>query len=83
MAKAWYFMMGENPMDPKSYYKVSTHNCLCGDRICSIYLKDNGTQPLAPFSSNMQKYITDAMATQQLQPMVPYNAKKYVYLRDS
>jgi hypothetical protein len=82
MSKEWYFFMGDDPLDAKNYYHVNAHNCLCGNRICSIYLYYTGRQPTAPLSANMQQYINDALATGQLQPAKPYYAKKYVYLRE-
>jgi hypothetical protein len=82
MAKAWYFFMGGDALSTNSYHKVEMHTCLCGDKICAIYLPDTGTTPKVPFSDNMTAYITSALATQRLQPEKPYHTKKYVYLRD-
>jgi len=82
MSKTWYFLMGGDPFALENYYAVPGHNCLCGNIICSIYLDNSGTHPTQPLSTNIKQYITDALATGQLQPAKPYNAKKYVYLRD-
>ena len=82
MAKAWYFYFSGEPFAVENYHRIDKHNCLCGDTICCIYVYDNGSHPQHPLSPNLQRYITDAMATGQLQPAKPYHAKKYVYLRD-
>jgi hypothetical protein len=82
MAKAWYFFIGGDVLSTESYHKVETHTCLCGDKICSIYLPDTGKKPQIPLSDNMTNYITRALATQKLQPEKPFDTKKFVYLRD-
>jgi len=82
MSKTWYFLMGGDPFELENYFAVPEHNCLCGNTICSIYLYNSGTHPTQPLSGNIKQYITDALATGQLQPAKPYHAKKYVYLRD-
>lgn len=88
MAKSWYaFVSGDDATDVKNYIKVhgGRFNCLCGFKICVVYASgvgENGTHPTDPFSSNLQLYIKNALATGQLQPEVPISSKKYVYLRD-
>lgn len=84
MAKSWYaFGGGDNYNDITNYYSMrdAKAQCLCGNEICVIYTEDNGTHPKEPLSINIQQYIKLALATQQIQPDHPYDAKKYVYLR--
>jgi len=83
MSRAWYVFMGNdnNPTATESYHKVSGSSCLCGERICVIYVYDNGKHPASPLSPNMIKYIHDGIATTLFQPSKPYDAKKYVYLK--
>ena len=81
MSRAWYVFIGNDPIASSNYYRVSGHNCLCGEQICCIYLYDNGLRPKDPLSPNIQNYIREALATGQLQPARPYSAKKYVYLK--
>jgi len=83
MAKSWYvFMGGTDPSNCANYFRVSVkHSCLCGDEICAIYSNDDGQQPTAPFSRNLLLYIATAVATGTIQPEVPINSKKYVYLK--
>lgn len=84
MARSWYgFIGGKDTTNPLNYFKLTggKHNCLCGNEICAIYVTDSGTHPKEPLSTNMQQYIQTALATGQLQPEIPYDAKKYVYLR--
>lgn len=85
MAKAWYFFMGGADADNKdvlNYHKLTVkHTCLCGIQLCAIYANDGGIHPSAPLSPNMMSYIDTALATTQIQPEVPYDAKKYVYLK--
>jgi hypothetical protein len=82
MTRSWYFYLGEDPLNSDNYYRVKAHNCLCGNRICSIYALGGETHPSAPLSRNLLTYIKNALATQMIQPSIPYDAKKYVYLRD-
>ena len=83
MSKAWYvFMGGLDTTSQSSYVRLyAKHDCLCGTEICAIYIKDSGFHPSEPFSQNMINYIKDALLTGRMQPSLPYNAKKYVYLR--
>ena len=82
MARSWYAFMGDDPTDYLNYYKLTIkHECLCGDQICAIYATGSGFQPDQILSQNMQKYIKDALSTMLIQPGVPFNAKKYVYLK--
>lgn len=82
MSKSWYAFIGGDPTNLISYYHLTVkHGCLCGDTICAIYAESEGLHPRTPFSENMQEYILQALTTGQLQPQVPYNAKKYVYLK--
>lgn len=83
MARSWYaFIGGDDPFNPLNYFQITVkHRCLCGNEICAIYAKDNGLHPEAPLSLNLQQYIKNALITEQLQPEVPFNAKKYVYLK--
>jgi len=81
--KRWYAFMGDDdPTDLAHYYRLDQPRpfCLCGDRICSVYMEDTGPQPTIPLSSNLQKYVRAALATEMMQPDTPYDAKKYVYL---
>lgn len=82
MSKSWYAFIYGDPLNVLSYAKLTTkHGCLCGNMICAIYATDDDRYPLEPFSSNMQQYIKNALVTGQLQPEVPFDAKKYVYLK--
>ncbi|WP_041887141.1 hypothetical protein [Pedobacter lusitanus] len=86
MAKSWYALLGGNPTDVTNYFKITNkHNCLCGDKICAIYATDDPDEelmrPMHPLSPNMQLYIKDALATGYIQPDIPFDARKYVYLR--
>lgn len=86
MARSWYaFIGGGNPNTVSNYYKIphGTHTCLCGPILCAIYAIDteNTPYPQEPLSENIQQYIKKALVTGQLQPDIPYDAKKYVYLR--
>jgi len=82
--KAWYGYFGEDgedPMDVSHYHILQKFKrfCLCGPRLCCIYVDFNGDHP-APLSENMRNYIEKALATELMQPDIPYDAKKYVYL---
>jgi len=83
MARSWYtFIGGDDPTDASNYYKLTVkHNCLCGDQICAVYATGSGTNPESSFSSNIQQYIRDALSSGQIQPEIPFIAKKHVYLK--
>lgn len=87
MIKSWYaFIGGDDVFNPMNYIRLtngSKHICLCGDKICAVYLPDNGRHPQSPISDNLQNYITNALVSGQLQPQIPWASKKYVYLRSS
>jgi len=83
MARSWYAFVNGNPQDVSNYFKLNAKfSCLCGNNICVIYAAGNERQPKAPLSYNMQRYIRNALDTGVIQPEYPYDAKKYVYLRD-
>ena len=83
MSKAWYVFIGGSDVTSQSNYLRATlkHNCLCGTEICAIYLPNTGFYPAQPFSETMKAYISDALVTGKIQPSLPYDAKKYVYLK--
>lgn len=83
MARSWYaFIGGNDPTDIKNYFKITIkHNCLCGNQICAIYATGDDLIPTIPFSRNILEYINQALITGQIQPEIPYNTKKYVYLK--
>ncbi|MBB6270420.1 hypothetical protein HDF26_000847 [Pedobacter cryoconitis] len=85
MARSWYAFIGGNPIEITNYYKATVkHSCLCGDQICAIYAVDagaNNLHPPFPLSDNMKQYIQNALITGQIQPEIPYNTRKYVYLK--
>ena len=83
MARSWYaFIAGGDPTDPERYWKATVkHTCLCGDQICAIYAKGEGSNPDVPLSPNMLKYINKALLTGQIQPETPIKSRKYVYLK--
>ncbi|MGY0036923.1 hypothetical protein [Pedobacter sp. NJ-S-72] len=84
MARLWYtFIGGNDPTNFLNYYKISVkHECLCGNQICAVYVAGNGnSHPDTNFSQNIQQYIKDALSTGQIQPEIPFNTKKYVYLK--
>jgi hypothetical protein len=85
MARSWYvFTGGDDPLNILNYYKIEVkHRCLCGTQICAIYATDSETDshPADPLSPNMKKYIKEALVTHELQPSMPWSAKKYVYLK--
>ena len=83
MSRVWYVFMGGSDTTLQSNYvrlRVK-HDCLCGTEICAIYIKNSGLHPTEPFSDNILTYINDAVLTGKMQPSLPYNTKKYVYLR--
>jgi len=84
MARSWYAFIGsDNPFEETNYFRITVKPvCLCGDRICAIYARGINRTPDAPLSANMQQYIKTALATGFIQPEYPYDAKKYVYLKD-
>jgi hypothetical protein len=85
MSKSWYVFIGgsNNNDDVLNYYKIpeGKHLCLCGHIICAIYADGIGPNPQSPLSSNIRQYIKQALITELIQPQIPYDAKKYVYLR--
>ncbi|WP_316841420.1 hypothetical protein [Pedobacter gandavensis] len=83
MAKSWYVFLGSgDPLLSSNYLKVTVqHTCLCGNQICAIYSEGDEEHPESPLSPQLQEYIRKALATGQIQPDYPVNAKKYVYLR--
>lgn len=86
MARSWYGFIGgkdSDAFDVLNYFRLTAgkHVCLCGNTICAIYAADHGIHPEEPLSTNMQQYIKNALVTGQLQPEIPFDAKKYVYLR--
>lgn len=82
MSRSWYAYIYGDPLDAQNYAKLTIqHGCLCGDRICAIYSYGIGIQPVSPLSLNIQNYISNALITGQLQPEIPFDSKKYVYLR--
>ena len=86
MSKSWYaFILGDDPTDVQNYHKIMVkHACLCGDKICAIYADEGSDKhPKRPLSENVLRYIKDGLATQQIQPEFPPDAKKYVYLKSS
>ena len=86
MAKAWYIYNGGDQLQASNYFRNDgvVSICLCGSEIGAIYAeeKEGYKHPVEPLSTNMQRYIKDALVTGQLQPDTPYYAKKYVYLMD-
>lgn len=83
MSKAWYvFLGGSDPTDANNYHKISVkHSCLCGHKICAILAEDAGIKPASPLSDRLITYIGNGICTGQLQPELPFHAKKYVYLK--
>lgn len=83
MAKSWYVYMGSgDPYLSSSYLGITVqHSCLCGNQICAIYSEGDEDHPEDPISPELQEHIKKALATGQLQPEYPIDAKKYVYLR--
>lgn len=83
MSRSWYVFIGDNPTNALNYYRINIkHTCLCGDKICAIYAYDGGINPKEPLSPNLQVYISKALLTGQLQPDIPWDTKKYVYLKN-
>ena len=84
MTRSWYTYVGkDNPLDEKNYLKVGGKpGCLCGNNICAIYVRGHERQLEIPLSTNIQKYIKDALATEFVQPDSPFDTKIFVYLRD-
>lgn len=83
MARAWYaVLIGKDPYDALNYIQITNLDfCLCGYKLCAIYAASNGDQPARPLSENIKLYISQGLATAQMQPEFPLTAKKYVYLR--
>lgn len=81
MARSWYSYVGGNPQEPSSYFRASVKpGCITGTTICAIYAPNGDTNP-SPFSSNVQRYISDALINLTPQPSLPVGSKKYVYLK--
>lgn len=85
MVRSWYVYLGFGDPTSFSNYAQTTvkHNCLCGNRICAVYVEANTFRLENALSENLQKYIRNALVTGQLQPDTPTGAKKYVYLQSS
>lgn len=85
MARSWYAYLGfGEPTSFSSYARLTVkHSCLCGNRICAIYVAADTFRLESPLSENLQQYIRDALITGQLQPESPSGTKKYVYLKSS
>lgn len=82
MSKSWYAYIYGDPFSVSSYALLQgKHDGLCGTTICAIYLDNNGFYPKDPFSENIYSYIKDALTTHQMQPTVPFDARKFVYLK--
>jgi len=84
MKRSWYaFYGGDDPLNEKNYIKMPVGPlCLCGDKICAIYVYSESRQLNQPLTNNLQQYIKDALATRFIQPEYPFDAKKFVYLKD-
>ena len=84
MTRSWYAFIGkDNPLNEKNYIRVGVKpGCLCGDKICAIYAQGTERQMNGPLSANLQRYISDALAKEFVQPDTPFDAKIYVYLKD-
>ncbi|MNR11269.1 hypothetical protein D3C85_1275620 [compost metagenome] len=85
MARSWYAYLGfGDPTSFTSYARLTVkHQCLCGDRICAIYVAADTFRLESPLSDNLQEYIRNALLTGQIQPERPTGTKKYVYLKPS
>lgn len=83
MARSWYAYLGfGDPTSFSTYARLTVkHSCLCGDKICAIYVDADTFRLESPLSENLQEYIRNALITGQLQPESPRGTKKYVYLK--
>lgn len=81
--KSWYHYGVGDPLSAKSYYKLGIlpHYCLCGDKICMIYVENGNNAELDTLSANIQQYIKNGLSTGCPQPQKPYGSKFFVYLR--
>jgi hypothetical protein len=83
MPRVWYSYDGTgDPTLASNYLPVTvTPGCENGTQVCAIYAFNGGTNPTAPLSANLRRYIANALATNLSQPQIPVNAKKYVYMK--
>ena len=87
MARSWYAYIpggtGASPaLNPANYSLMDVKpNCTSGSIICAVYAPDGGATPTAPFSTNVRRYITNALGAGVPQPSAPINSKLFVYLK--
>jgi len=68
MARAWYAYLGGDPLLISSYFLINdTPACLNGCNICAIFALNGGVNP-SVLSTNLRRYIVDAIVTQVAQP---------------
>ena len=91
MARYWYAFIppgaGLQPQFNPANYRLAEpatqvpNGCVSiGGQICSIYAPSGGETPSSPFSSNLEDYITDALAGSTAQPLGA-GVRKFVYVK--
>ncbi|MBB5637832.1 hypothetical protein HDE68_003757 [Pedobacter cryoconitis] len=83
MARVWYSYIGSgSPFLAANYFRAAVKpGCINGSNICAIYAYNGDINPQAPFSTNLNNYISNALLTNLPQPQDSGNAKRYVYLK--
>ena len=85
MSRSWFAYSGVGSVILPENYLLSPDIPMCreGFTICSIYVENIGLEFPGALSPNIRRYIANGLTNGVPEPRVPFEAKKYVYMRPS